>query len=95
MHIFGTVPPNFSQVLEEYTRLGYHVIAFAHRPVEFRSILKVLKVQREELEHDLTFLGNSAFIFRENGLILFRCLLKVWWFWKIVSKLTRPPLSVS
>ena len=95
MHLFGTVPPNFSQVLEEYTRLGYHVIAFAHRPVEFRSILKLQKVQREELEHDLTFLGNSAFIFRENGLILFRFLLKVWWFWKIVSNLIRLLSSIS
>lgn len=52
-----TVPSNFSQVLEEYTRQGYRVIALAHRTVEFRSILKLQKVQREELEHQLTFLG--------------------------------------
>ncbi len=60
MDLFGTVPPNIRQVLEEYTRQGYRVIALAHRPVEFRSILKLQKVQREELEHDLTFLGNFA-----------------------------------
>ncbi|XP_057368287.1 polyamine-transporting ATPase 13A3-like isoform X2 [Daphnia carinata] len=52
-----TVPGNHNQILEEYTRQGFRVIALAHRLVEIRSIHKLQKVQREELEHELTFLG--------------------------------------
>jgi hypothetical protein len=35
------------------------VIAFAHRLVESQSIHKLQKVQREDLEHELTFLGKN------------------------------------
>lgn len=52
------VPENFTQVLEEYTRQGYRVIAVAHRIVEIRSIHKLQKIQREDLEQELTFLGK-------------------------------------
>jgi len=52
-----TVPNNYNEVLDEYTRQGYRVIALAHRLVEIRSIHKLQKVQREDLEEDLTFLG--------------------------------------
>ncbi len=55
------VPENFDEILEEYTKQGFRVIALAHRCVEFRSINKLQKVQREELEKELTFLG--AFMF--------------------------------
>ena len=37
---------------------GFRVIAVAHRPVEIRSINKLQKVQREELELELSFLGK-------------------------------------
>ena len=53
----STVPNNYNEVLDEYTRQGYRVIALAHRLVEIRSIHKLQKVQREDLEEDLTFLG--------------------------------------
>lgn len=53
------VPANHDQILEDYTRQGFRVIAVAHRLVEIRSLHKLQKVQREELEHDLTFLGIS------------------------------------
>ena len=53
------MPNNYNEVLDEYTRQGYRVIALAHRLVEIRSIHKLQKVQREDLEEDLTFLGTS------------------------------------
>lgn len=53
----ATVPPNYHELLEEYTKQGFRVIALGHRLVEIRSINKLQKVQREELEQDLTFLG--------------------------------------
>lgn len=56
--IESIVPANHDQVLEEYTRQGFRVIAIAHRIVEIRSLHKLQKVVREDLEHDLTFLGN-------------------------------------
>lgn len=58
---FSSVPNNYNEVLDEYTRQGYRVIALAHRLVEIRSIHKLQKVQREDLEEDLTFLGMSIF----------------------------------
>ena len=59
---FFLVPHNHNQILEEYTRQGFRVIALAHRLVEIRSIHKLQKVQREELEHDLTFLGIYIYL---------------------------------
>ncbi|XP_046445093.1 polyamine-transporting ATPase 13A3-like isoform X2 [Daphnia pulex] len=52
-----TVPTNHNEILEEYTRQGFRVIALAHRLVEIRSLHKLQKVQREDLENELTFLG--------------------------------------
>lgn len=51
------VPENYNQLLESYTKQGFRVIALAHRLVESQSINKLQKVQREDLEHELTFLG--------------------------------------
>ena len=51
------VPGNHNEILEEYTRQGFRVIALAHRLVEIRSLHKVQKVQREDIENELTFLG--------------------------------------
>jgi cation-transporting ATPase 13A3/4/5 len=52
------VPENYNQLLETYTKQGFRVIALAHRLVESQSINKLQKVQREDLEHELTFLGT-------------------------------------
>lgn len=52
-----TVPENYHELLESYTKQGFRVIALAHRLVESQSINKLQKVQREDLEHGLTFLG--------------------------------------
>ncbi|EFX85022.1 hypothetical protein DAPPUDRAFT_314488 [Daphnia pulex] len=52
-----TIPENYNQLLETYTKQGFRVIALAHRLVESQSINKLQKVQREDLEHELTFLG--------------------------------------
>jgi cation-transporting ATPase 13A3/4/5 len=52
------VPENYNQLLESYTKQGFRVIALAHRLVESQSINKLQKVQREDLEHELTFLGT-------------------------------------
>ena len=50
------VPGEFKSLLQYYTELGYRVLAVAHRPLKL-SYTKVMKVTREELENDLTFLG--------------------------------------
>ena len=50
------VPNDFYTTLENYTKQGFRVIALAHREVK-ASILKIEKLQREELEENLTFLG--------------------------------------
>ena len=57
------MPENYDAMLEEYTRQGFRVIALAHRLVEIRSIIKLQKVQREDLEHELTFLGKTKLLF--------------------------------
>ena len=54
-----TVPDQFHDILEGYTKQGFRVIALAHRVIESQSINKLQKIQREDLEHGLTFLGNS------------------------------------
>ena len=80
------VPNNYDEILEEYTRQGFRVIALAHRTVEIRSIHKLQKVQREELEHELTFLGilKNVFLNLESlYFIILSLLSKVWLFWRI------------
>lgn len=59
-----SVPENYNQLLESYTKQGFRVIALAHRLVESQSINKLQKVQREDLEHELTFLGTITFSVR-------------------------------
>lgn len=51
-----TVPDDFYDVLETYTQEGYRVIAMAHKELRM-SYTKVNKVQREEVEVDMTLLG--------------------------------------
>ena len=53
-----TVPGNFYDVLDLYTKNGNRVIALAHKVLHKMSFAKVHKVHREELESDLTLLGK-------------------------------------
>lgn len=51
-----TIPDDFFDVLETYTQEGYRVIAMAHRELKMKYP-KAQKVQREEIECDMTLLG--------------------------------------
>uniref|UniRef100_A0A183AJS1 Cation_ATPase_C domain-containing protein n=1 Tax=Echinostoma caproni TaxID=27848 RepID=A0A183AJS1_9TREM len=51
-----TVPPDFHSVLMEYTRAGYRVLALAWRPLKI-TYARVVKIRRERVEQDLSFLG--------------------------------------
>ena len=51
-----TVPDNYHEVLESYTQEGYRVIAMAHKELKL-SYIKVQKIQRDDIEKDMTLLG--------------------------------------
>lgn len=52
-----TLPRNFDEILEKYTECGYRVLALATKFMPQLSYLKSQKLQRDDLERDLTFLG--------------------------------------
>ncbi|KAJ8403208.1 hypothetical protein AAFF_G00354250 [Aldrovandia affinis] len=53
-----TVPESFSEVLEDYTKQGFRVIALAHRRLESKlNWHKVQNVNREHIEANMEFLG--------------------------------------
>lgn len=53
-----TVPEDFTQTLEAYTRQGFRVIALAHRQLEAKlSWHKVQNLNRDLLENNMEFLG--------------------------------------
>ncbi|XP_066565308.1 polyamine-transporting ATPase 13A3 isoform X1 [Amia ocellicauda] len=53
-----TVPENFSDVLEEYTKQGFRVIALAHRRLESKLTWhKVQNINRDAIEVNMEFLG--------------------------------------
>ncbi|XP_041119543.1 probable cation-transporting ATPase 13A3 isoform X2 [Polyodon spathula] len=53
-----TVPHNFSEVLEGYTKQGFRVIAVAHRKLESKLAWhKVQNVSRDTIESNMQFLG--------------------------------------
>ncbi|XP_057713198.1 polyamine-transporting ATPase 13A3-like isoform X2 [Corythoichthys intestinalis] len=53
-----TVPQNFTETLETYTRQGFRVIGLAHRQMEPQlSWLQVQNLSREQTESNLDFLG--------------------------------------
>ncbi|XP_049321691.1 polyamine-transporting ATPase 13A3 isoform X2 [Astyanax mexicanus] len=53
-----TVPPDFSEVLEDYTKQGFRVIALAHRRLESKLTWhKVQNVNRDHIESNMEFLG--------------------------------------
>ncbi|KAM9316544.1 putative cation-transporting ATPase 13A4 [Gastrophryne carolinensis] len=60
-----TVPSNFSYVLEEYTVQGFRVIGMAYKTLELNGNTKIETFERDEVEHDLLFLG---FLIMENRL---------------------------
>ncbi|XP_058043326.1 polyamine-transporting ATPase 13A3 isoform X2 [Ahaetulla prasina] len=54
----ATVPADFEQVLEDYTRQGFRVIALAHRKLESKlNWHKVQNVARDTIEANLDFMG--------------------------------------
>ncbi|KAM9349952.1 polyamine-transporting ATPase 13A3-like [Symphorus nematophorus] len=53
-----TVPQNFTETLETYTRQGFRVIALAHRQLESKlSWHKVQSLSRDMIETNMEFLG--------------------------------------
>uniref|UniRef100_A0A668A832 ATPase 13A3 n=1 Tax=Myripristis murdjan TaxID=586833 RepID=A0A668A832_9TELE len=53
-----TVPENFAQVLEDYTKQGFRVIALAHRRLESKLTWhKVQNINRDHIETNMEFLG--------------------------------------
>lgn len=52
-----TVPSDFQEVLMRYTQQGFRVIALGHRVLRKMNYVKVQRVQREQVECKLTFLG--------------------------------------
>jgi len=54
----NSIPSNFKEVLENYTKEGYRVIALAHKlmPSNFKY-RQSQTVKREDIEKDLEFLG--------------------------------------
>jgi cation-transporting ATPase 13A2 len=60
-----SLPANFDQQLEVYTKKGYRVIALAYKILEKTSFLKINSTKRDDIEHNLHFLG---FLVMENKL---------------------------
>uniref|UniRef100_A0A4W5NAC7 ATPase 13A3 n=1 Tax=Hucho hucho TaxID=62062 RepID=A0A4W5NAC7_9TELE len=53
-----TVPEDFAEVLEDYTKQGFRVIALAHRRLESKITWhKVQNVNRDHMEANMEFLG--------------------------------------
>jgi cation-transporting ATPase 13A2 len=61
----STVPANYDELLSQYTHQGYRVIGCATKHVPKLSWVKALKLTRDQVESDLTFVG---FIIFENKL---------------------------
>ncbi|TRY64847.1 hypothetical protein DNTS_028716 [Danionella cerebrum] len=53
-----TVPEDFGEILEDYTKQGFRVIALAHRRLESKlTFHKVQNVNRDQIEKNMDFLG--------------------------------------
>uniref|UniRef100_A0A8C9RTJ1 Polyamine-transporting ATPase 13A3 n=1 Tax=Scleropages formosus TaxID=113540 RepID=A0A8C9RTJ1_SCLFO len=53
-----TVPADFAHVLEDYTKLGFRVLALAHRCLEAKLTWhKVQNINRDVIENSMDFLG--------------------------------------
>lgn len=51
------VPSDFLAQLERFTRRGDRVLALAWKPLTGMSLVRIHKVQREELDEDLQLVG--------------------------------------
>ncbi|CAF0758520.1 unnamed protein product [Rotaria sp. Silwood1] len=51
-----TIPKNFNEILSSYAKQGYRVLALAYKPLEL-SYVKIQRIEREKIEHDLIFIG--------------------------------------
>lgn len=61
----SSIPHNFSSQLKEFTKQGYRVIGLGMKVLDETEIKKVKKLDRENVECDLEFIG---FIILENKL---------------------------
>lgn len=61
----SSLPSDFAQQLEVYTRKGYRVIALGVKFMEDTSYIKIQTTKRDDVERDLHFLG---FLVMENKL---------------------------
>ncbi|XP_051767927.1 polyamine-transporting ATPase 13A3 isoform X2 [Ctenopharyngodon idella] len=53
-----SVPEDFAEVLEDYTKQGFRVIALAHRRLESKlTFHKVQNINRDQIEKNMEFLG--------------------------------------
>lgn len=53
----ATLPPNYQDILEQYTQEGFRVIALAEKPLKSMTYRKVISLTRDQAECDLNFLG--------------------------------------
>jgi len=51
-----TIPDRYYEILEEYTRKGYRVIALAYKLLD-TSFVQIQSIKRDKVECDLNFLG--------------------------------------
>ena len=56
-----SIPENFHEVLQKYTKRGYRVLALATKELNL-TLRKIHKVKRESVEKDLKFLGFLVMI---------------------------------
>lgn len=57
----STLPADYHEVLENYTRRGYRVIALAAKSIPALTWVKAQRLKREEVESNLRFLGLIVF----------------------------------
>jgi cation-transporting ATPase 13A3/4/5 len=53
----SSIPAGFHSILEDYTRMGYRVIALSFKMIPTSNTLELTAMAREKVEKDLTFLG--------------------------------------
>jgi cation-transporting ATPase 13A3/4/5 len=51
------MPGNYDEVLEQYTKEGFRVIALAEKPLPGLTYRKAMSITRDAVESELNFLG--------------------------------------
>lgn len=51
------MPGNYDEVLEQYTKEGFRVIALAEKPLPGLTYRKAMSITRDAVECELNFLG--------------------------------------